>query len=406
VHREAQETTPMTLPPMLSYAQNAEDVVLRRAFPEPDIGFYIDVGAGHPIEDSVTHHFYERGWRGINVEPDTPLFAELTAVRARDSNLCVAIGSEPGHVTFYPTGTRGHGTLSLQLAAERLPGPEPRKVPKVPLSQVFERHASNEEVHFLKIDVESAEEDVIASGDFSRHRPHVLVVEAMDSDGHPTHASWEPLLFEAGYSFALFDGLNRFYCSKEQEELLLPRLAVPANIFDNYRLAREARALEASAARAEAEAIEVRSLEQALEHLKQELRLAHEARDVLGVERDTVQELERLLARERAARDLDYKQREEMEARTSTLLIERDHCALRARQAEDSLAEDAPPAARSRLIFVRSSRRRPGASPSQRARWLPLQAFCDAAAEAAVIGFGRRRPRMLRTAGLVNRLRK
>lgn len=55
----------MNLPPMLSYAQNAEDVVLRRAFVAVDIGFYFDVGAGHPVEDSVTHHFYERGWRGI-----------------------------------------------------------------------------------------------------------------------------------------------------------------------------------------------------------------------------------------------------------------------------------------------------------------------------------------------------
>ena len=36
-------------------------------------GFYVDVGAGHPTEDSVTRHFYDLGWRGINVEPINPL---------------------------------------------------------------------------------------------------------------------------------------------------------------------------------------------------------------------------------------------------------------------------------------------------------------------------------------------
>ena len=47
---------------MISYAQNHEDVLLRRAFPDQDAGFYLDVGAAHPVIDSVTKHFYDRGW--------------------------------------------------------------------------------------------------------------------------------------------------------------------------------------------------------------------------------------------------------------------------------------------------------------------------------------------------------
>ena len=56
--------------PMISYAQNFEDVILWRALRDVPNGFYIDIGAGHPVADSVTMHFYEHGWRGINVEPD------------------------------------------------------------------------------------------------------------------------------------------------------------------------------------------------------------------------------------------------------------------------------------------------------------------------------------------------
>jgi hypothetical protein len=57
--------------PFISYGQNSEDVVLWRALRDIGTGFYVDVGAGDPKEDSVTHAFYERGWSGINIEPST-----------------------------------------------------------------------------------------------------------------------------------------------------------------------------------------------------------------------------------------------------------------------------------------------------------------------------------------------
>jgi hypothetical protein len=54
---------------MISYAHNFEDVLLDRCFRNVSNGFYIDVGAWDPVVDSVTHHFYEKGWHGINGEP-------------------------------------------------------------------------------------------------------------------------------------------------------------------------------------------------------------------------------------------------------------------------------------------------------------------------------------------------
>jgi hypothetical protein len=53
---------------MISYAQNFEDVMLERALAEIENGFYVDVGAWHPDLDSVTRHFFGRGWRGVNIE--------------------------------------------------------------------------------------------------------------------------------------------------------------------------------------------------------------------------------------------------------------------------------------------------------------------------------------------------
>ena len=54
---------------MLTYAQNFEDVMLARLFQAQSVGFYVDIGAWHPTELSVTRHFYDLGWSGINIEP-------------------------------------------------------------------------------------------------------------------------------------------------------------------------------------------------------------------------------------------------------------------------------------------------------------------------------------------------
>jgi hypothetical protein len=45
--------------------------------------------------------------------------------------------------------------------------------------------------------------------------------------------TWDPLLLNAGYLFAFFDGVNRFYVRQEDRDLL-PVLAVPANAGDNF----------------------------------------------------------------------------------------------------------------------------------------------------------------------------
>src|SRR4051794_11223742 len=109
------------LDPMLSYAQNAEDVVLRRVFADVDHGFYVDVGASAPVDDNVTLHFYEQGWSGVNVEPDLDDFEELVAARPRDISLHAAVGSGGGSLRFTPGQIRGHGTVASEGAGVEVP---------------------------------------------------------------------------------------------------------------------------------------------------------------------------------------------------------------------------------------------------------------------------------------------
>ena len=65
----------------VSYAQNHEDVLLFRALGHVRNGVYVDVGASHPEEDSVTKAFSDRGWTGVNIEPSPETFALLDRAR-------------------------------------------------------------------------------------------------------------------------------------------------------------------------------------------------------------------------------------------------------------------------------------------------------------------------------------
>jgi FkbM family methyltransferase len=219
---------------MLSFAQNGEDVVLARAFGERTDGFYIDVGAWAPDEGSVTKHFYDRGWRGVNVEPSREAFARLHAERPRDVNLNVCLSDRAGGATFYEGVESERSTLSPKVVAHAANLRFAARATTVrTLADVCAEHAPAH-IDFLKIDVEGHEAEVIAGADWDRWRPVVLLVEATEpGTAVPSHARWEHRLLAADYEFALFDGLNRFYVRGE-DRALLSRLAAPANSLDRY----------------------------------------------------------------------------------------------------------------------------------------------------------------------------
>src|SRR5262245_26240484 len=101
----------------VSYAQNQEDVMLYRALREVERGFYIDVGAQDPIIDSVTKAFYERGWHGINIEPNEEYFEKLQSQRPHDLNLATVVGREAGLIGFYEVAHTGLSTTNAEYAA-------------------------------------------------------------------------------------------------------------------------------------------------------------------------------------------------------------------------------------------------------------------------------------------------
>lgn len=231
-----------TGPLVVSYAQNAEDIRLWRLFEGQPSGFYVDVGAGDPMVDSVTKLFYDAGWSGINVEPG-PCYTALVRARPRDVNLNVAVGERSGRRALWVT--RPDTALSSLVEPDPLSLPPGLSVEKTvvdvaSLDDVFSAHASERRIDFLKIDAEGAEREVLASFDREANRPRVVLVEAISPlSNRPTHDEWESLLLEADYVLAAFDGINRFYVPVEHEDAV-PTLAYPISSLDRYESSRVA----------------------------------------------------------------------------------------------------------------------------------------------------------------------
>lgn len=221
---------------MRAYAQNGEDVLLNRCFAGEASGFYVDVGANAPVLDSVTFCFYERGWRGVNVEPLPWRFDELVRYRQRDINLRAVCAEAPGRRTIYAApGLDGLSSLQRGYAVAAVG--EARvvdiDVDAITLSSIFAAHAPNT-IHFLKVDVEGAEAAVLAGNDWTRWRPWILVVEATKPRStERVSDEWSPLLSSASYRLAYFDGLNEFYISEEKSELL-EHFKTPVGVLDDY----------------------------------------------------------------------------------------------------------------------------------------------------------------------------
>lgn len=218
----------------VSYAQNFEDVMLMRAFRDIERGFYIDVGAQGPEEGSVTRAFYERGWSGINIEPVSAYCATLESERPRDVNLCCFVGRENGTHDFYEIAGTGLST-GLEEIAEEYGRARVRRlvVPQRTLDDICSRHQV-ETVHFLKVDVEGSERDVVSGFSFSKVRPWILLIEAtLPNSPMPSYADWEPVVLAHDYSFVWDDGLNRFYVANERR-YLADHFSKPPNYFDDF----------------------------------------------------------------------------------------------------------------------------------------------------------------------------
>lgn len=168
-----------------SYSQDGEDVVLQSFFENKKgyKGFYVDIGAHHPIRFSNTWFFYKKGWRGINIDPTPGSMKTFRWLRYRDINLEIGVASQKGEMVFFCFNEPALNTFDKQLAIVRNnQNPyyiiKQTQVPIMPLASILDLNLpKDQKIDFLTIDVEGLDLVVLQSNDWNKYSPDYILVE-------------------------------------------------------------------------------------------------------------------------------------------------------------------------------------------------------------------------------------
>lgn len=174
--------------PIESYSSFGEDRLILKFLAKQAAGFYVDVGAHAPIDYSNTYALYQRGWRGLAIDPDPQAIAAFREKRPGDIALQCAIGTSPGEVTLHLFSDRSMNTVDETLYQRTLQNPRKRhlgdiKVMRRPLAAMLAEHVpAGAAVDFMNVDCEGVDLDVLRSNDWARFHPRLLAVEDLDLD--------------------------------------------------------------------------------------------------------------------------------------------------------------------------------------------------------------------------------
>lgn len=199
--------------------QCGEDLILEALLPYKKNGFYVDVGANHPIKFNNTHLFYKKGWSGINIEPNNSRMWIFNLLRKRDINLNVGIGKETSEIDFYVFKESTLSTFEKSASEEyQKMGHALKKVIKIqilPLKEILQKYASQKEIDILSIDTEGFDMEVLESNDWNKFRPRFLIIETLeyrnDGTGKKLNEQFDPYMEKIGYKKVAETYINTLY---------------------------------------------------------------------------------------------------------------------------------------------------------------------------------------------------
>jgi len=165
----------------LSYSQFGEDITAANLLRNVETGFYVDVGAHHPLRHSNTAMFHMQGWQGVNIEPMQEGFSAFAQYRPHAINVRAAVHNEAESVTLYKFRGGLANTIMENRAQDLRKSMEvvgEEVVPALSLNDVFERHVPRGvRVNYLSVDIEGYDPEAIAAFDLGTYRPDVVCTE-------------------------------------------------------------------------------------------------------------------------------------------------------------------------------------------------------------------------------------
>lgn len=202
------------------YSQTWEDLVLKHVL-QKEHGFYIDIGANHPIFYNNTYMLYKKWRKGINVEPNKTLIRKFLSKRPRDINLQVA-GWVGESLMFYCFDPDTMSTCDPVSAEENkklwYTLIDTYTVPVLWITQIIETYAANQEIDILSVDVEWYDLQVLQTNDRTKYKPHYVILEtvehSIDGTGKKLNDIYDPLFIWRWYEKFADTYINTIYKKK------------------------------------------------------------------------------------------------------------------------------------------------------------------------------------------------
>lgn len=169
----------------ISYAQEGEDIIVKRILNAVKQGFYVDIGAHHPFRFSNTYLFYKNGWTGINIDPIPGTKVQFDKYRPNDINIECAVSDKKETLNYFNFQEKALNTFSESLAKQYIDAnwklEEQIPIVTYPLKDILARYMPEQKkIHFMSIDVEGFEMNVLTSNDWTKYKPELLLIEILD----------------------------------------------------------------------------------------------------------------------------------------------------------------------------------------------------------------------------------
>lgn len=211
-----------------TFSQYGEDQVFKLLFQPGIVGTYVDVGSHHPAKGSNTFYLYNRGWRGVTIDPN-PVFAEgYRKLRPDEPHLVEGVSPDGGELTYFEFADSVFNTLSadradeLQRMGKTFIGTQ--QVPCRSLEAIVDECLADRQIDLLSVDCEGFDRMVIESLNLQRHRPTVMIVEDYDRlrsfrDG-AGQSELHDFLSDEGYCPVAQLAFSSIYVSRNCRELM------------------------------------------------------------------------------------------------------------------------------------------------------------------------------------------
>jgi FkbM family methyltransferase len=203
-----------------TFSQQGEDLILERIIQNilgwdlNERRFYVDIGAYHPIMNSVTYTLYKRKWRGIVFDPYKQSKTLFEKYRPEDIFINNVVGETDNiEVDFYFSKKRDFSMQSTKYPKKEK-NYEIQKLKQVNITNELERNSVTN-FDIINIDVEGAEYEILKTIDFNKYRPSVVIVEIKSENINEALSSDTiKLLFNEGYTLHAVAVLSYFFVRK------------------------------------------------------------------------------------------------------------------------------------------------------------------------------------------------